>query len=60
MKPNKISKALTWDELANEYDKRFPGRPARTIKMDTVFEQIKNRTEEFWVDPEEGTIHRIR
>ena len=59
MESQNISKALTWDDLADEYDKRFSGRPARTLQMDTVFEQMKNKKEEFWVDPEKGTIHKI-
>ena len=59
MKPQNISEALTWDDLADEFDKGSPGRPARTLPMDKVFVCMKNKTEEFWVDPKEGTIHKI-
>jgi hypothetical protein len=55
-----ISKALTWDQLAEHYDsQRSGGRPARTLPMDTVFEWAENRREQFYVDPKEGTIHLI-
>jgi len=53
-----VSKALTWDELADEYDKDTGAR-ARTMKMDTVFEWAERQTKRFFVDPVEGTIHNI-
>lgn len=53
-----ISKALTWDELADEYDKTTGGR-ARTELMDTIFEWAERQTSKFFVDPVKGTIHRI-
>lgn len=54
-----VSKALTWDELANVYDKEHPntGRPARTLSMDTVFKWAERQTKRFYVSPKEGTIH---
>ena len=33
---------LTWDDLAEEYDKRNSGRPARTLPMDTVAKWAKD------------------
>ncbi len=55
---NNISKALTWDELANLYDlKRYRHRPARTLPLDTIFEWAKRQADIFYVDPDEGTIH---
>lgn len=53
-----ISEPLTWDDLANEYDKAHTGRPARTLRMETVFDWAESQTEKFYVNPEEGTIHR--
>ena len=37
------SKALTWDELADAYDKQHSGRPARTLPMDRVFEWAESQ-----------------
>ena len=50
----KVGKALTWDELADMY----PGR-ARIMPMDTVFEYFERKVGEFWVDPQEGSIHKV-
>ena len=54
-----ISKALTWDDLANLHDKNNPGQPARTRPMDSVFDWAERQKDKFWVDPKEGTIHKI-
>ena len=54
----KTSKALTWDDLANLYDKACSGRPARTLPMDTVFDWAKQQVDKFWLDPDEGTLHK--
>lgn len=54
----KISKALTWDDLANEYG-RLTGGKARIKPMDSIFKWAENRKEDFYVDPKEGTIHKI-
>lgn len=49
--------ALTWDELADDYDKAHNGRPARTLPMDKVFEWAEKRTDNYVV-VNDGTIHR--
>lgn len=54
-----IGKALTWDDLADLYDKEHTGRPARTLPMDAVFMWAKNQTDKFYVCPKEETIHQI-
>jgi CO dehydrogenase/acetyl-CoA synthase delta subunit len=51
--------ALTWDELANLYDKANTGRRARTLPMDTVFEWAEKQVDKFRVDEVDGTIHLI-
>jgi len=53
-----ISKALTWNELANTYDKSTGGH-ARTLEMDRVFEWAEKQSDKFFVS-EEGTLHRIK
>jgi len=50
-------KALTWEELADLYDKTNNGRKARTLPMDRVFKWAEEQKESFVVS-EEGTIHR--
>ena len=50
-------KALTWNELADEYD-RVTGGHARTLKMETVFRWAKKQTDKFVVSPE-CTIHKV-
>jgi len=52
-----ISKALTWDDLANLYDKTSHGRPARTLPMEKVFDWARQQKGKFWVNPSKGTIH---
>ena len=52
-----LSKALTWDALAEFYDKEHGGsRPARTLPMDTVFDWAARQKERFCVGSD-GTIH---
>lgn len=53
----KISKALTWDEVA-EYYKKFYGGNARTMEMNSVFE-ILTKDKRFHVHSKKGTIHKI-
>jgi len=53
----KVGKALTWDELAKEYNK-YNSRKAYTLPMDTVFNWAEKKTDKFKVS-EEGTIHKI-
>ena len=55
-----LGKALTWDELATEYDGcNIGGRQARTLPMDSIFSWAKKQTDKFFVS-EEGTIHKIK
>jgi len=56
MKTNEPS--LTWDELANEYDKVHTGRKARTLPMKTIFNWAAKQTDKFVVSPA-GFIFRI-
>ena len=52
-----ISKALTWNDLADLYDgERHRRRPARTLRMETVFNWAARQKERFCVAPE-STIH---
>jgi len=51
-----MTKALTWNELADLFDKANNGRKARTLSMGTVFEWAEKQTEKFYVS-DEGTIH---
>ncbi len=53
------SKALTWDDLANLYDKANSGRPARTLPMNEVRDWAIRQKDKFWVHPVETTIHRV-
>jgi len=59
-KKNKLSKSLTWNELATEYNKSHKGGilPARTLPMDTVFGWAEKQTDKFKVT-KEGTICKI-
>lgn len=56
----KLSEALTWEELANIYDKDKSqgGRPARTLQMEVVFEWAEEQTDKFKVS-KDGRIHKI-
>jgi len=49
------SKKLTWDELANFYDKSAPFRRARTLPMDYVFNWAARQKNRFIVH-RDGTI----
>lgn len=53
-----ISKALTWDDLANKYHE-ITGSQARTKSMDSIFEWAERKTDTFYVDKKEGTLHMI-
>ena len=53
-----LSKPLTWDDLANEYDKSHHGRCARTLPMDSVFKWAEDQKDKFKVT-KDGMIHRI-
>ena len=59
-----ISKALTWDEVADFYDDFYDvynksSRPARTLSMDYVFEKVKKITDCIFYNEKEGTLHKI-
>lgn len=53
----KLSPALTWDDLANDY-KRITGGTARTQPMDKIFSWAEKRTDLYYVDPKKQTLHR--
>jgi len=55
----KLSKALTWDDLAAEYNKLNNGRSAQTLPMKKVFKWAEKQKDKFKVSEEEGTIHLI-
>ena len=54
----KKSKALTWDDLAEDY-KKATGESAKIRPMDAIFEWAEKQTEKYYVDPKVGSIHRI-
>ena len=54
----KLSKALTWEDLADVYDKENNGRKARTLPMDDVFKWFAKQKDKYKVI-KEGTIHKI-
>ena len=54
MNEQKISKALTWDELANLY----PGN-AKIEPMEKVFNWAEKQLDKFFVNPNTFTIHLI-
>lgn len=56
-KPKKVSKALTWDEIADMYNLNT-GLRARAKPMDEVFDYVAAQTEKIWAIPE-GTLHTI-
>ena len=55
----KISKALTWDELAEDYNKVNSGRKAQTYRRETIFRWAERQTDKYVVDEVMGTLHRI-
>jgi len=57
-KVNMISKALTWDQLANAY-KKATGNSAKIRPMDDIFDWAKNQKSKYYVHPKEGTLHKI-
>ena len=54
-----MNEALTWNELANLYDKANTGRKARTLSMNSVGEWAERQVDKFYICPKEGTIHYI-
>jgi len=57
MSKEKLSKALTWNDIADEYD-RTTGRTARIQPMDTIFNWAEKQTEKFKVE-KDGRLHKI-
>lgn len=55
----KLSKPLTWDELADFYNSKTGGRRAKTLPMGYIFKWAERQKDIFHVDPKEGTIHKI-
>jgi len=55
----KLSEALTWEDLAKEYNKCNGGRKAMTLPMNQVFEWAERQTDRFTVDKKKGSIHKI-
>ena len=53
----KISKALTWDDLANEY-KKATGKSAYIKSIDSIFYWAEKQTDKFFVDHDKHTIHK--
>ena len=56
---SKLSKALTWDDLADAYNKAHSGRSAFTLPMDIVFSWAKAQKKKYKVKKKKGTIHKI-
>ena len=54
-----ISKALTWDELADIYDKEHKDCPARTLPMDDIYTWAEEQEDRFYIDLDKGTLHTI-
>ena len=50
------NKALTWEELANIFNKNT-GRRARILPMEVVFNWAAQQTDKFYVSTD-GTIHK--
>lgn len=54
----KMSKALTWDDLAKEYKKATSGS-AYTKSMNSIFYWAEKQNDKFFVDCDKHTIHKI-
>jgi len=55
-KNKKLSKPLTWSDLADEYDK-ITSKTARILPMTSVFEWAEKQKDKFKVS-KKGTIHK--
>lgn len=53
-----LSDALSWDEVAEAYKENFGGTP-RIRPMEDVFDRVASIKDKFYVDPDEGSIHKI-
>ena len=51
-----IKNSLTWNELADLYDKEHNSRKSRTLPMSEVFQWAEQQTDKFGVD-DEGLIY---
>lgn len=56
--PKLLGPRLTWDDLAELYDRNNIGRRARTLPMDTVYEWFEDHPEKFQID-KEGYMYQI-
>ena len=54
----KYGEAISWEELANIYDKTTGGK-ARIKPMDSIFKWAESRKDLFYLEPHEGTLHKI-
>lgn len=54
-----LGKALTWDQLAEEYDTFHNGRKARTLPMQDIWNWAESQKSLFKINKEKGTIHKI-
>lgn len=52
-----LGPALTWEDLANDYDAVNTGRPARTLPMDDVSNWALKQEGQY-IQSKDGTIHR--
>lgn len=52
-----IGPSLTWNELADLYDKAHSSK-ARTLPMERVFDWAEKQKDKFFVDAE-GELHQI-
>ena len=53
-----MTKALTWTDLANFYDKECGGRKARTLPTNVIWEWAEKQTEKFYLS-DDGGLHLI-
>lgn len=57
MKKKHLSEALTWGEIADVYQEHYGGKP-KILPVDMVFDAVE-KLEDYYLDPKEGTIHKI-
>lgn len=58
LEKNGLSEALTWGDLAVEYNKHNTGRKAETLPINTVFTWAEKQTDKYKLS-KEGTVHKI-
>jgi len=59
-KKKNIGKALTWGDIADIYNKTYPGRNAKLMSLDDVSDWVEFHKEKFWFDPDKETFHEIK